>query len=107
MLHDRSVEGTQVFSGRRISFCTRQLFMSATKSTSSDGHAMPWIQLNCPRLVARLAEHADNLPVERQLVDAARLLVGRVEILRRALVMQIVQGCVSSGGFAFRLPRTG
>src|SRR5437867_1032260 len=33
--------------GLRISFCTLQLFMSATKTTSSDGHASPCGQLNC------------------------------------------------------------
>src|SRR6266571_3302661 len=33
--------------GFRISFCTRQLFISATKTTSSDGHASPCGQLNC------------------------------------------------------------
>ncbi len=32
--------------GRSVSFCTRQLFMSATNSTFSDGQAMPCIQLN-------------------------------------------------------------
>lgn len=34
--------------GRSSSFWTRQLFMSATYSTFSDGQARLWIQLNWP-----------------------------------------------------------
>ena len=44
---------------------------------------MPCIQLNWPTLAAGFAEHADDLAVERHLVDAAGLRVRRVEILRR------------------------
>ena len=36
-----------IFSGCRISFCTRQFKISATYSTFSDGHAISWIQPNC------------------------------------------------------------
>ena len=36
------------------------------------------------QLVAHASEHADHFAVQRQLVNAARISVGAVEILRRA-----------------------
>src|SRR5881296_2595357 len=88
--------------GFRISFCTRQLFMSATKTTSSDGHASPCGQLNC------LGPRPDSPSMPRILPSSVSLYIrpGSLSMANRycvgpLVVMHSAHGAVPFGGFGF------
>src|SRR5262245_48092880 len=79
---------------------TRQLFMSATQIRSSDGHARPWIQLNCfgprpdsPRTPSTVPSSASLYSRPGSESDVYKYCVGPFE-------MQSVHGAVSSGALA-------